>query len=230
MHPQPDHRFRLAQAAVKQQAAGPEDPETAALVELLAGRPCPLPNVAYAYDLFRVDEHRPILDAFLLTRSAPVDISGVLEIDHEVIGTYSRLFMDVAVFRNRLEIISFASEYEASPYGKEIVKAAVQAGPEYLYWAYGKPNATYDPREIIRRTMIDSFFRGMAHKGNALTTQTAKEAHKWWATAVKNAELSERLNPSTTKLAAEELRIALAQRDDTVQPEAFEVPLSEILH
>jgi hypothetical protein len=202
----------------------------AALYAIYDNAPCPDDLVQYAFDLHEEEEHRAILDAFLLTRCALSEVVAVLEIDIPVIETYMHLYMDTSVFRNKLEVISYAAHYEGSAYSKELVKTAVQVGPEYLHWAYGKPRDDIDPRTIIRRTMLDSYFRGMAHKGNGLTTGVTKEAHKWWATAIKNAELTERMNPTTAKQALDELRIALGQQDETVAADAFEVPLSDILH
>lgn len=202
----------------------------AALQDIYDGAACPLDLVQYAHDLHEDEEHRAVLDAFLLTRCPLSEIVQVLEIEAPVIETYMFLFMDTTVFRNKLEIISFAARYENNNYGKELVKTAVQVGSDYLHWAYGKPRDDIDPRTIIRRTMLDSYFRGMAHKGNGLTTGVTKEAHKWWATAIKNAELTERMSPSTAKQAVEELRIALGQQDETVAPDDFEVPLADILH
>jgi len=202
----------------------------AALYAIYDNAPCSSDLVQYAFDLHEEEEHRAILDAFLLTRCPLSELKGLFDIDLDVIETYMFLFMDTSVFRNKLEVISYAARYDSSAYGKELVKTAVQVGPDYLHWAYGKPRATIDAREIINRTMIDSYMRGMAHKGNGLTTGVTKEAHKWWATAIKNAELTERINPSTAKQAVEELQIALGQRDETVGPDDFAVPLADILH
>jgi len=229
MRRQPDHRYREVLAAV-QTGNVPAEYRMASLYAIYDNAVCPSDLVQYAFDLHEEEEHRAILDAFLLTRAPLSELKGLFDIEPAVIETYMFLYMDMAVFRNKLEIISFAAHYESSSYGKELVKTAVQVGPEYLYWAYGKPRDDIDPRTIIRRTMLDSYFRGMAHKGNGLTTGVTKEAHKWWATAIKNAELSERMNPSTAKQAVEELRIALGQRDETVASDDFEVPLSDILH
>ena len=229
MRRQPDHRYRAVLSAV-QEGTAPTEPQMAALYAVYDNATCPSDLVQYAHDLHEDEEHRAILDAFLLTRCPLTEIVAVLEIDVPVIETYVFLYMDVTVFRNKLEIISFAAHYESSNYGKELVKTAVQVGPEYLHWAYGKLSDAIDPRTIIRRTMQDSYFRGMAHKGNGLTTGVTKEAHKWWATAIKNAELTERMDPSTAKQAIEELRIALGQRDETIGPDDFDVPLTDILH
>lgn len=231
MRQRPDHRYRDVLAAVSARQAAPSDPRSLALLEILTKAPGPhVSEVVAAHDIYLEQEHRCVVDAFLLTRSAHHEIASVLEMSVGVIETYAHLYMDMSTFRNRLEIISYAARYDGDAYGKELVRTAVSVGADYMHWAYGKPRDTFDPRKVIQHTMTDSFYRGMAHKGNALTTSVAKEAHKWWATAVKNAELSERLNPSTSKLAVEELRIALGKHDDTHAPDSFDVPVADILH
>lgn len=229
MRERPDHRYRAALAAI-QGAATPSDPLSAELYRHLDNATGVSEKVMYAYEIYSDEEHRAVVDAFLLAQCSFKEIAETLEIGLEVIETYSALFLDVTVFRNRLERLSFAARYESSQYGKELVETAVKVGPEYLHWAYNKGSLAIDPRTIIARTMTDAYFRGMAHKGNALTTGVAKEANKWWQMAIKNAELSERLNPSTAKQAIDELRIALAQKDETHKPDQFDVPTSEILH
>lgn len=230
MRVRPDHRFQAVMAALNEGGTALADPLSAELLSLLDNSGPASDAVQYANDLYVDEEHRAIIDAFLLTRCSLAEVAALLSIDAQVLQTYGHLFMDMTVFRNRLEIISFAARYDGTPYGKELVKTAVMVGVEYLRWTYGDLKQEFDPRDIIRRTMVDSYFRGMAHKGNALTTNVAKEAHKWWQTAVKNAELSERLNPSTGRQAIEELRIALTKKDETVSADKFVVPASEILH
>jgi hypothetical protein len=230
MRLRPDHRARAVMAALEEGTPPTGDVLSAELFALLSDAGAVSVNVQYAHDLYADEEHRAIVDAFLLTRTPFSEIGRLLSIDVPVLEVYAHLYMDISVFRNRLEIISFAARYVGSPYGQELVKTAVTVGVDYLRWAYGGGSEQLDPREIIKRTMVDSYFRGMAHKGNALTTNVAKEAHKWWQTAVKNAELSERLNPSTGRLAIEELRIALTQNDETTTVEQFDVPASDILH
>jgi len=230
MSSSPQHRYDAVICALKVGRAAFDDALMQALFELLSERPCPSPEVAYAYDLYGVDDHRVVVDAFLLSK-APLPLSAkAVEIPVPVLETYRHLFMDTTVFRNKLEAMTFATNYDSSPYGKELVKAGVSVGPEYLLWAYGATDEEVDTRYVIRRTMLDSFFRGMAHKGNSLTSNIAKESQKWWSTAIRNAEILERIDPRTTKAAYEELRIALEGRDETVKTEQSPVPVEDILH
>jgi len=229
MRKSPSSRYYEVKQAVGAKTP-PTDARELSLLALLERKPCSDATVEYAYDLYRNTEHRVVIDAFLLAKASPGLVSQTLGIPVAVIEAYAYLFMDVSFLRDRLELLSYANEYEGPFASREIIRTAVTIGVSYLIWAYGGNAENVDPRVIIRHTMIDSFFRGMAHKGNSLTSSMAREAQKWWGTAVRNAELLERVDPQVTKAAVDELRIALVDKDDTLPATAAPVPLADILH
>lgn len=226
----PNHRFLLAQEAFASKLNRPTDTRMLELLECLEGtRSSGL--VSYAYDLYSNLEHRVVLDAFLLSHCPQDMIQKTLNIPVDVIETYVYLFMDLDVFRNKLEILSFAKEYPGGPYAKEMMRTAVTVGYEYLLWAYGNPDEdVVDPRFIVRKTMIDAFFRGQAHKGNALTSAMTKEAKAWMNMSVSQAALLEKIDPRTAKAAVNELKIAIEGNDSTVSADNAPVPVEDILH
>lgn len=213
---------------VANKSSPPADMVMASLYMLLTGAQA-TPDVSYAWDLFREDEHRAQLDAFLLAR-APLDlIARVLGIPLPVLEAYSYLFLDMGALRNRLEVLSYAAAYDGPASAKDLIKTALSIGLEYLLWMHGVA-PDLDPRTVVRRTMVDAFYRGMAHKGNSLATNITKEAHKWWGMAIRNAELLEKLDPKATQDAYESLRIALESKDDTIPANNAPVPVSEMMH
>ena len=230
MHVDPRHRYLAVLAAANEALPAPEDPLEAALYALASSGSCPDPNVSYAYDLYALENHRAAMDAFLLSKVPPELIAGALEIPPLVIAAYRHLFMDTDVFRNRLELVTYAADYEGNAYAKELVRTAVLIGCDYLLWAFGKPDPALDNRAVVRRTMVDAFFRGMAHKGNPITSATVKEAQKWWANAIRNAQILEDIDPRTAKSALEDLRLALGQMDETLSTDEAPVPVEDILH
>ena len=226
----PSHRFNTVHAALSEAAVTHADPLMQALRDVLLNTPSADADVRYALDLYVAPAHRAAMDSFVLA-GAPADlVQSVIGVRAEVLRVYAHLFMDVGVFRNRLEMLSWASDYEGDSYGKELCRAALTIGIDYLLWAFGKGDADLDARMVVRRTMIDSYYRGLAHRGNGLTAGVTKEAYKWWATAVRNAEILERLDPRVSKHAAEELKIALEAKDDTLKPGESPVSIDEILH
>jgi hypothetical protein len=228
MKARPDHRYFEVKDAPEDHEWN--DPLMAALAKLLKTGSSELSDVVYAYDLYKDTTHRAVLDAFVLSRMPLEHASRALEVPMSVLEAYCYLFMNLKAFRNKLELISYSMEYGGSDYGRELVRTAVSIGPDYLLWSFGDKGTQIDTRHIVKRTMMDSFFRSMAHKGNSLTSGVAKEAKSWMATAVKNAELLEKLEPQTAKNAVDELRIALETRDDTLPAEQAPVALNEILH
>lgn len=227
---QPYHRYEEVARGLSAPATAQLDATQQALRAVLLGAPGADAATAYAYDLFRTPSHRAALDAFVLAEATPETVNAVIGVSADVVRRYAHLFMDVSVFRNRLEMLTWASEYDGDAYGKELCRAALTIGIDYLLWAFGKGDADLDARMVVRRTMVDSFYRGLAHRGNGLTAGVTKEAYKWWATAVRNAEILEKIDPRVSKHAAEELKIALEARDDTLKPEDAPVTLDEILH
>lgn len=226
----PDHRFRYVQGALQGRDGFPEEPRMQQLYALLSGSEAAA-TIRYAYDLYNNLEHRIAVDAFFLA-STPRDlISTTLAIPVEVLDVYSYLFMDVSVFRNKLEILTYAKDYAGGAHAKEMMRTAATVGSEYLLWMYGNPDTeTVDSRYIVRRVMVDSYFRGLAHKGNPLTSAMAKEAKSWLSMSISNAALIEKIDPRTAKAAVNELRIAIEGKDTTVAPEQAPVPIEEILH
>jgi len=224
----PNHRLLTVRALLANKSAPPVDAVMAELFTLLTGGTAGV-DVTYAWELFENDEHRGVVDAFLLAR-APFDIiEKTLGIPEAVVKVYAYLFLDPAALRNRLEVLSFASAYPGPASARELIRAGLTIGLEYLLWLHGV-STDLEPRTVVRRTMVDAFYRGMAHKGNSLTTGVAKEAHKWWALAVQNAKLLETMDPRATQAAYDQLRIALEGRDETVSPTEAPVPVEAMLH
>jgi len=225
----PRHRFEAVLATVKVPASSPEGELEQALYAIITRSGPVNQTVEYAYDLYLNIQHRAIIDAFILADADRPAVSKVLTIPVSVLMAYEYLFFDMATFRNRLEKISYASNYEGDAFAAELLKTGVMVGADYLLWTYGGREAV-DTRVVVRHTMIDAFFRGMSHKGNSLTSGVAKEAQKWWATAIRNAEILEKMDPQASKQAYEELRIALEGVDETTPVEKSPVPLDDILH
>jgi hypothetical protein len=225
---EPRHRFDEVLAAVRAKAPPPPGELELLLHGLISGTGVSDTSVSYAYDLYLDLQHRAVLDAFILSDAQRSVVARVLNIPESVLLTYEYFFFDVATFRNRLEKISYASNYAGDAYAAELLKTGVMVGPDYLVWTYGG-RENVDTRTIVRHTMIDAFFRGMSHKGNTLTSGVTKEAQKWWATAIKNAEILEKMDPQASKQAYEELRIALEGVDETLSVDQAPVTLDNIL-
>lgn len=229
MQSDPRHRYLAVAAAVNIAAAPPQAHLEAALYTLISQGTCSDEDVAYAYDLYIQENHRGVMDAFALAKVQPEQVAKTLEMPAGVIGVYRYLFMDTGAFRNRLEVLAYAAGYQGTEYTRELVRAAVEIGLEYLLWAFGGHSGDMDNRTVVRRTMVDAFMRGMAHKGNSITSATTKAAKEWWTTAIQNAQIIEKIDPRTGTDAYRELKIAIEKRDTTSTSAQSPVPVDEIL-
>lgn len=226
---QPNHRALEAEAIVVLTSPASSDAMITALTLLLSGAPCPVVHVEHARDLWVEEEHRAALDAFLLARVALPKIAEVLEIPIDTVAAYAHLYMDVSVFRNKLERRSYAMRYGTDKYATELVRTAVVAGPEYLLWTFDDKHEGLEPATVVRRAMVDGYFRGLAHRGNGLTTDVTKEAHRWMQFGVSNAQSLEKIDPRTARSAHEELSIAIKGRDLTISVGSGPVAPEDVL-
>ena len=223
----PSARYEQVRRAVASQKP-PSDPLEFALYEhLTAGVQS---DSSEAYDLFSDSDNRAVLEAFLLAGANAALVERVIGVKTGVTEAYRHLFFDESQFRNRLEVFRYVADFNGSPHAREVLRTAVNAGLDYLLWAYGKGEVQIDTRQVIRHTMAEAYYRGMAHRGNSVTSQIAKEAHKWWGSAVRNAELLEKIDPRAEKQAFEEIRIQLEKVDDTYKADSAPVDVTEILH
>lgn len=225
----PAYLYAAAEDAVDAKTP-PTEPKQLALYTYLTTKQSGRSDMGDAYDLFMAPDHRAALEAFILTGASPALIERVLQIPTSVTETYKAYFFDSTVFRNKLEVMEYAAQFDGSSHAREVLRAAVTVGLEYLLWVYGSPEVQVDARQVIRHTMAEAYYRGMAHRGNSLTSGVTKEAHRWWATAVKNAELLERIDPRAEKQAFEEIRIQLEKADDTYTVDTAPVDVADILH
>jgi hypothetical protein len=225
-----DGRYQDVVRCVRSRDERPEGALDSDLYDLLVAGKTLNHAVRDAYDLYKVPEHRAAMDAFTLADATPELVRLALHIPESVTKTYRYLFMDVQAFRNKLERITYAQQYPGDAYTKEMMRSAITAGLDHLLWAFGASQIDVDSRTVIRQTMAEAYYRGMAHRGQSISSAQAKEAHRWWGTAVKNAELLERVDPRAEKQALEEIRIALEKHDDTFTASSSPVPPGEILH
>lgn len=229
----PDHRFLEVEESVAKGLTRFDDPLCAELAEILRGNNAQS-DVVYAYELYVEETHRQAMDAFTLAQS-PLDVfTAVFEIPIPIVQVYQHLFMDMSVFRDRLDRLAYAANYQklyaCEDHVAERMRSAVTAGPDYLRWQYASPNPQMDPRKIVRESMMDSFYRSMAHKGNALVSGVTKEAVKWMQNSVKYARALEELEPQTAKAGADQLKIALLAPDVSYSAPTQNINSADILH
>ena len=98
----PRHRFNAVLVEIRA-ATPPAGGFELELYTAMTNKAAPRTDTTYAYDLFADDDHRPVLDAFLLSGATLDVITAVLFIPIPVLQIYEYLFFDRTSFRNRLE-------------------------------------------------------------------------------------------------------------------------------
>lgn len=209
----PRHRYR---AAREKASASPTVSLEAALTAALdQPKPDAAASVRAALDVWENTQHRGIVDSVLLAGATDVQVAELLEMTEEDVATYRYLFFDTAVFRNKLEKMTFAANYRDDAWASDFVRAGLAHGLNYLLWSFGG-KAELSTRNVVRTSMEDAHFKARAHKGTSLTSKTAREASRWMTLATQYAKLVEDLDPQRAQQAHEALRIILEKKDDTV--------------
>ncbi len=138
----------------------------------------------------------------------------------------------MTAFRDKMERIEFVEQEcrYAAPQEAQFLKAAIQSGPDYIVWILnGRPKCA--PREIIEHHMMEGFFRSQAHRGTEITSEVAREAHRWGQTSQRAATDLQRLDPRDDVDALAELHLTLKHEDTTVNEETEDAPSpGDILH
>jgi hypothetical protein len=189
-------------------------------------------DLAYAWSKYQGSLTRTILNAFLLAGATYDIIREATGIPMPVLQEYQKHFFDVNVFRDKMDRIEFVEQecQHIAPQESQFLRAAIQSGPDYVVWLLnGRPKCA--PREVIEHHMMEGYFRSQAHRGTEITSEVARQAHRWGQTSHRAAADLQRLDPRDDEDALAELHLRLKYDDDTVTQETEGVPAPDkILH
>ena len=151
-------------------------------------------NMDKAYTLYYIPFTRSTLNALLLAGDNIYNISKRIEESEEVILLYAKLFFDTSVFYNKLMRMAFVRQLGSSTkqeeFDKGLMSAALQLGPNYVYWKLGlsKDNDTL-PDTVVIDMMKDSYwkFNEMKIKNSMELT---KESRTWIPAALSSAGMA----------------------------------------
>jgi len=201
--------------AVKSATEPPKDALELALYDLLRTNIIDNEPVAYAAEVYGRESEREILQAWLLAGATDDQVFESLGVPCQVTQAYRELFFDVTAFRDRLDMLSWVSDYTkvhgGSPYGTRLLQTAMTRGVDTLRWLFGPNNADVDPNMVLQHAMSDAYYRGKSNRDYALHSKEAGMAHNFMNTAVKIAgQLSKEKPPDANALV-----IKLRYRDMT---------------
>lgn len=184
--------------------------------------------VAYAHEVYTTPFEREVMQAFIVSGADDALIQQTLGVPLEVTQAYRHLFCDVTVFRDRLDLLRWAREYETSGGSKEgaaLLKTATMQGPKALAWVYGQGTVEVEPQDVLKHAMADAYFRGATNRDYKLSTKEANVTHALMASAVKIATALDKAKPQNGNA----LAIKLRYREMTT-PVGEGTPAVDLLH
>jgi hypothetical protein len=226
----PHHRLIAAQKAVKNGQKS-KDPKVTAIIAAFTKSKSAKPELVYAVKKFIDPYQRAVMDALCLGRASIEDIHEATEIPHAVITAYQEYIFDQDVFDDGLDRVAWVraqQDYIAQD-ELQLLQCVLTVGVKYLTWLL-TGRGKFSPAQVLRHSMNDAMFRGMAHRGAPVNSDVAKEAHQWIRTAERLAKTLHAIDPEDQQEAEKQLRIALSYDDTTGNEETTGIAPDKILH
>lgn len=226
----PHHRLIAAQKAVKNGVKS-KDPKVTAIIAAFMQSKNAKKDLIYAVKKFLDPYQRAIMDALCLGRASVEEIHDATEIPHDAIAAYQEYIFDQEVFDDGLDRVAWVraqQDYIAAD-ELQLLQCVMTVGVKYLTWLL-TGRGKFSPAEVLRHSMNDAMFRGMAHRGAPVNSDIAKEAHQWIRTAERLAKTLHAIDPEDQQEAEKQLRIALTYDDTTVNEESSGIQPDKILH
>jgi hypothetical protein len=168
------------------------------------------------------------MQAFIISGADDAMIQQSIGIPPAVTDAYRHLFCDKSVFRDRLDLLGWAREYEANGGSKEgaaLLKTATMQGPKALAWIYSQGTVDVDPQDVLQHAMADAYFRGATNRDYKLSSKEANATHALMSSAVKIANALSKTKPQNGNA----LALKLKYREMTT-PVHEAAPVEDLLH
>ena len=227
----PEFRIHEAKKAIAEGHKTHVDPRVTQLIMVLQ-KSSKNETLVYAYDKYRDDFSRIILNSLFLADTLFDEIRRVTGVPLTVLQDYQTHLFDTTIFRDHLEKLSYVNSRESHGSALEVqyLRAAMSVGSDYIVWLLnGKPKNP--PRDIQQHVMLEGMYRSAASRGTSLNSEAAKNAQKWLQMSQRAASDLMRLDPKDDRNALQELKIALEYKDQTVREGQEGIPAAiDILH
>jgi len=185
---QPDWRWSKVLAAIE---AGdpPTDPFLADVYNVKRGI-SEDEDLQYVLDLYEDRQDRDTLVAFFLCRATYDEMTHGTGVEEKILRLYGKLFVDLAVFRNKMEwrkyVLFYVENCCVDEKGKIQVMKGVTDGPYALiaYWRIGEERLLPSNKVMIEKVLIMALEKSLLARNSSILSEASKEAFKWGKAAM----------------------------------------------
>lgn len=223
----PDHRAEEISAGAE--AATPEEAEFAAL---LRGETVS-EQVKYAVEIYEDSYKSEVLEAFLLAGASSEIVYNHLRVPVPVVDTYRRLFFDLSVFRDELDVEAYTQTYpENTPgekWGKDLKICAISLGLDYMTYRFGRNGGELDIQVALKQIIGNANMLAKVSKINPLDSNATREARAWAQTTLKALETWTKVAPMADKT-DDDFRVALQTIETTTNEQKSAIKKDDLVH
>lgn len=181
----------------------------------------------YAYDIRSVGYKRELLEAVLLAGATGNEIEAVFDIPEPVVDIYRFWFFDIDVFSDRLDRLDYAYTYEASKFGAECKKYAVDFGKESLFARYSGGEYQISADVVRNSVRATAYNMAILAKTNPADSSVANAALRWSKIALDSSP--EDSDASRDEL-LDNLSISLKTEEAVTNEDESGIDPDEIIH
>jgi hypothetical protein len=190
--------------------------------------------IQYVKEKIEVDLDKHILATFILSGATHKEIASYLWIEPvEAVDIFASLYMDVSVFKDKMEHYRFCKTYvtEAKdPYIEDLMQVALYQGPKAMgiLWRRGYESINVSPEDLINSVTTMAYDKIIQARTQNVASTVSDESRKWVKSALDAIEARGGLDSGHNEALEAVLKI---NRDiKTKYPEDLGIDLGDILH
>jgi|GEM_PF-2143194 len=190
-------------------------------------------KLIYTLRLVQNIHHRYSLIAYFISGATPTQIAESLGIDEEIVEMFGALIIDMAAFRNKLELRDYALHVEETCPDEAIkleIKCGYLYGPNYLniFWKHGNEEVRLREKDVTKSILLLGYEKGMVARNAPIDSAASKEALKWNGQMLRAIPVHNNIDDSEDLM--EEALVAIKKREEEREGERELVDPSKIVH
>lgn len=191
-------------------------------------------NIKYALELHMTPPYRDTIMAFFLSWATLEQVGQGTGIALDVLSIFEKLFIDRAVFRNKLEwksyVLFYADKCCHDDAGRDQVMKGATEGPLSLlqHWRVGNESLFPSKWDLVSDFIMIAYEKAIIARNSSILSEAAKEAYKWSALTLKTLQVQEGLKD--IRHGALEAHTAIEQRESTLKVTDLGIQPADIAH